>query len=190
MFLPKFFPEEKDMPSGYPNFRKNLVTIPSCDEHNLGKSHDDEYVFMIIIAHYENNEIAQIYFKKVLRAISYRPENKTSLNIERFHGYLDFLIRGIYFREFHKAWNKKFEIIPLSLYRMPGHDNYLEINQRIVNLKKDTKIFFKNIEKKGSHSEIFFYQIFDVPKTNQLLLRMVFYEEFEILAMKKKEDNC
>lgn len=69
---------------------------------------------------------------------------------------------------------------------MPGHDNYPEINQRIVNLKKDTKIFFNNIEKKGSQSEIFFYQIFDVRKTNRLLLRMVFYEGFEILAMEIK----
>lgn len=39
------FPEFKDTKDVYDNsFRHNLITVPSCDEHNLVKSRDDEYL--------------------------------------------------------------------------------------------------------------------------------------------------
>ena len=34
------FPEQKDTGKDY---RKNLITVPSCDKHNAGKSCDDEF---------------------------------------------------------------------------------------------------------------------------------------------------
>src|SRR5262249_38328640 len=38
-----FFPEQKDIPKGA-NYRKNLITVPACDEHNSKTSMDDEYL--------------------------------------------------------------------------------------------------------------------------------------------------
>lgn len=39
------FPESKDVKGIYDrSFRNNLITVPSCDKHNMKKSHDDEYL--------------------------------------------------------------------------------------------------------------------------------------------------
>jgi len=37
------FPESKDVRG---DFRQNLLTVPSCDEHNSGKSADDEFLMV------------------------------------------------------------------------------------------------------------------------------------------------
>ena len=43
------FPEDKDIKSIYKGtFRRSLITVPSCDEHNLAKSHDDEYLMVCL----------------------------------------------------------------------------------------------------------------------------------------------
>ena len=41
------FPEKKDLPAGM-DLRKELITVPSCEEHNTAKSTDDEYLLNII----------------------------------------------------------------------------------------------------------------------------------------------
>ena len=38
------FPEQKDI--GNPDFRRNLITVPSCAKHNMGKSGDDEFLMV------------------------------------------------------------------------------------------------------------------------------------------------
>ena len=40
------FPEAKDIPGK--DFRKKLITVPSCDAHNFAKSKDDEYLMTIL----------------------------------------------------------------------------------------------------------------------------------------------
>ena len=56
------------------DYRKNLITVPACDDHNLEKSHDDEYLHLIVIHGYFNNPLAQKQFKtKLTRAFSRRP---------------------------------------------------------------------------------------------------------------------
>ena len=60
-----FFPEKNE-------FRKNLITVPSCDKHNLVKSGDDEYLFAVISSHLESNQIARDQFKKTIKAINRR----------------------------------------------------------------------------------------------------------------------
>lgn len=43
-----FFPKQKDMPKGSPDYRKNLLTVPACQEHNNARSQDDEYTAAVI----------------------------------------------------------------------------------------------------------------------------------------------
>jgi hypothetical protein len=57
-----FFPKKKDLPSGSPDYRKNLITVPSCEKHNTGRSKDDEYTAV----HGEWLGIAQQYLTLVL----------------------------------------------------------------------------------------------------------------------------
>lgn len=40
--------------------RKNLITVPSCEQHNNETSKDDEYVRGIIVASKGNNETARL----------------------------------------------------------------------------------------------------------------------------------
>ena len=67
------FPEEKDLLPGE-NYRINLITVPSCDEHNTLKSKEDEYLLYILPATIGSNEIGLNQFlTKVQRAITRRP---------------------------------------------------------------------------------------------------------------------
>ncbi len=49
------FPEQKDVGVDY---RKNLITVPACDNHNLKTSLDDEYLMGILAFHWRNNQAA------------------------------------------------------------------------------------------------------------------------------------
>src|SRR6266849_2119003 len=65
-----FFPPQDDLPKGKGmDFRKNLITVRSCDDHNMSKSDDDEYLKAIIALHWRNNpEVYQYSVPPVRRA--------------------------------------------------------------------------------------------------------------------------
>ena len=61
------FPEAKDVGS---DFRKGLITVPSCDEHNSEKCSDDEFLMVSLAGLIGNNSIGYLHrFTKVNRAI-------------------------------------------------------------------------------------------------------------------------
>jgi hypothetical protein len=62
------FPEVKDAIDGA-NLRQNLITVPSCEEHNSERSRDDEYLFMALAGSYTSSEVGLRQFTtKVSRA--------------------------------------------------------------------------------------------------------------------------
>lgn len=68
------FPEEKDIATGT-NYRKNLITVPSCDTHNSQKSKDDEYLLQVISSSITSNDVGLSNFlTKVARAYNRRPQ--------------------------------------------------------------------------------------------------------------------
>ncbi len=67
------FPETKDTPDRS-DYRKNLVTVPSCELHNSEKSHDDEYLLFALAGSYTSSSIGLTQFlTKVHRAFERRP---------------------------------------------------------------------------------------------------------------------
>lgn len=61
------FPESKDVGKDY---RQNLLTVPSCHDHNSGKSGDDELLMVSLAGIIGNNSIGYAHkFTKVNRAI-------------------------------------------------------------------------------------------------------------------------
>ena len=54
----------------------NMITIPSCDKHNLEKSKDDEYFrWFIVTACAEKNPLAyQLLKEKVIRGLRRKPK--------------------------------------------------------------------------------------------------------------------
>lgn len=67
------FPEEKDTADGLSRC-VNLVTVPACDRHYLRKLKDDEYLMMVLVAHFQNNTVASTQMRtKVMRSWQRRP---------------------------------------------------------------------------------------------------------------------
>ena len=61
------FPESKDVGGQY---RRNLITVPSCDKHNSQKCADDEFLMVSLAGIIGNNSIGYMHkFSKVNRAI-------------------------------------------------------------------------------------------------------------------------
>lgn len=68
------FPKLKDSPDGQ-DYRKNLLTVRSCDTHNTEKSKEDEYLLYVLVMCLPSNEVAKNqYLTKVKRAIDRRPK--------------------------------------------------------------------------------------------------------------------
>jgi hypothetical protein len=79
--LPKcIFPEKKYLPDGVGDLRRNLITVPSCDEHNTAKSKDDEYLGLLLCLSADNNLALKLLSDKWLNELN--PE--CSSLIERF----------------------------------------------------------------------------------------------------------
>src|SRR5690606_5165349 len=61
------FPEKKDANQ---DLRKNLITVPSCEEHNQRKSHDDQFLMVSLAGLIGNNSIGFQHFNgKIQRAL-------------------------------------------------------------------------------------------------------------------------
>jgi len=70
------FPDSKDLPAGL-DLRKNLITVPSCAEHNLRKSGDDEYLLFVLVANLNVNTVGLNQWRtKIRRAMIKRPSKK------------------------------------------------------------------------------------------------------------------
>jgi len=66
-----FFPEERTYGR---NLRMNLISVPSCNIHNSGKSQDDEFFRATVTMLAGNNEAGHHQFlEKTLRAARRRP---------------------------------------------------------------------------------------------------------------------
>lgn len=74
------FPEQKD--AGI-NLRSNLITVPSCEEHNCKKSDDDEFLMVSIAGIIGNNSIGYEHYngkiQRALKRTSYRLLEKVFL---------------------------------------------------------------------------------------------------------------
>jgi hypothetical protein len=199
-----FFPEKKDLPSGYPEMRNNLVTVPSCEEHNLGKSKDDFYAFSLIVASFDTSYIARHQFSKFLRAMRRKPSissfflqdlfqirvngeltGATIVDSPRFENFLYYLSKGVYFHHYKKKWINDFYVFPLSFIREPDSSENIRYNENLIEIRKSTQSLFTNEKKYGSNPEVFYYQIHQEPSDEEIYLRMIFYGGFEIMASEK-----
>ncbi|MFH2034848.1 MAG: hypothetical protein ABIJ45_00465, partial [Candidatus Zixiibacteriota bacterium] len=196
-----FFPEHKDLLNDV-DFRRNLITVHSCDEHNLRKSKDDEYLLFIIVSHFENNKNAYDHIKtKILRAIKRIPQlfsffsneaqrivlggQKTvrfQINRNRFDSELIKIAKGIYYNHFKEKLEKNLFIISPSLYDFDKKDSG-ELNNLQQYAYLCTEIFFTKANKFGENPDIFYYNIFRDLTRDFFLINMVFYGGFKVIAL-------
>jgi hypothetical protein len=195
------FPERKDVPGE--DFRSQLITIPSCDQHNLSKSKDDEFLLISIAGVIGNNsigyrqnqtkigrslkkasvELLQAFYAKGLRTVDVDKTNKFLVVILGTQGYnrlekcFDHIARGLYFHHFNRQFHGRMKIVFGHLLHPDKNSNSFV---QFVNHKAEFEL--REIERCGSNQTIFFYQ-FTPPDNNGLfLLRLCFYEGVNVFV--------
>lgn len=194
------FPSKKDFPGQ--NFRKNLISVPSCDEHNLHKTTEDEFLMICLASSVHVNQIGFQHFKsKIVRALKRKhkgflneiikkpksvdyyekgasiPVLKGKANVKRLNKCFDSIIYGLYYNTFGKKFEGKIKI--LNDFIIPNTKNY-------ESLVKLTSAAFKQDPKatgiEGDNPAVFKFQFSKPDKFGLLALKMTFYGELNVLA--------
>ena len=199
------FPEKKDLPRNF-DFRKNLISVPSCDKHNSHKSKDDEYLMFVLSTGFYGNSHKDRHFQsKILRAFKRKPYVFSSFmkdltpvylkdkdgNVSesatykvdkiRFNSIFHQMACGIYYYHYKKKWLGNSESFNNVLMEFSA-ENSPEINNNIHNVAKQTSDAFSHITSVGENEEIFKYRIISGEK-DQHAIHMVFYQGIEVTVM-------
>lgn len=183
------FPESKDV-DGNQDFRRNLISVPACAEHNLSKSCDDEYFLWVLSTNLCANSVAkQQVSTKLRRANERRPalgkailsktqdvtvmDNQSgaehdavevSLDRDRFQRVLDLIGLGLF--------QHHFGIRRVGGVRVhPDFIGYTDSSQ-MLNIDTDRLILFRAAEKLftteakyGANPDVFWYQVHEPRET-------------------------
>lgn len=131
-----FFPKKKDCSNDSPDYRSDLITVPSCLEHNNSRSKDDEYTAAAIVMN-SKSDLAFTIFKskwvqtllrregalgkkifstaRSARVISQKngiliPSDTLAISyeVERINRVIESIARALYYHEsgYKKKWEK------------------------------------------------------------------------------------
>ena len=202
------FPELGDAADGT-NHREQLLTVPSCPQHNLAKSSTDEYLLCVLAMSILNNPVGHAQATtKVLRALKRSPglaervlgKSRTLLvedtvtgqvdetiafkvDDQRIGGALEHIARGIHFHHFGERWPGKVQTLAEFLLVM-GAPHAAERNERLQAARDSASALFTSSPKHGSNPGIFFYQALDdhnIPAKR--IMRFSFYDGTKALAL-------
>jgi hypothetical protein len=194
------FPEISDTPDKR-DYRKNLITVPACEEHNLRSHLDDEYLRAVLLHGYANGPAAGIQIQsKMARAMAEKPfmfkalyKNLTpivvdgvetaaiDIDVARFDRTIDKVIRAVYFHEIGEKLRGRIQVHSQFLLTMhvPNAD---ADNARVLNYVSAVTHALKlaNAPRCGSNQEVFSYQLVRDPGRPIVYGRFVFYEGFDV----------
>jgi len=196
------FPKPKDSPGGK-EYRRNLLTVPSCDVHNTAKSKDDEYLLYVLALCWPSNEVGQNQFlTKVQRAAKRKPALLNALTLEYQHVRIhdtekDTWEQSIAIRPDEKRLLDQFTHISKAIYFLetgqhwPGSVSVLiefllslddvERNARLEGVVRVTEEYLVNVSHKGDNKEVFSYQF--VENDGRAMLRLHFYGDNKVSAV-------
>lgn len=189
------FPAAADMPN-CENYRKNLIKVPSCPEHNCTKSKDDEYLLYILSVSFTSNDVAMTQFMtKVKRAMERRPHlanqlaetampvkihdteqdvwhEAFALKIEahRIDTVLQNCARALYFHETKRKFQG--EAQTLSAFLLSPHN--INFNDAMALAFEKAEPLLASMPSKGENPKIFSYKI--MTHENSAIIYMEFYE--------------
>jgi hypothetical protein len=200
------FPEAKDLRE---DLRKNLLTVPSCDKHNLRKTKDDEFLMICLSSIVGNNIVGFIQTKtKVRRALDRKHQGfieriikdakdvnvKTEdgmvfpllsgkADLKRLRKCIDYIAHGIYYLEYGR--NLKGETITLfNFIQYPDKNT----NQMMTFLKdrfdNESDVYLR----KGSNPKVFYYQIVPPDNFGLIAVKLTFFEGTHIFTTIKDEN--
>jgi hypothetical protein len=199
------FPEQKDVGEDY---RKHLITVPSCEIHNSVKSKDDEFLMVSLAGIFGNNSIGFKHkFTKVNRAII-RSSNKLldkafikrkhyhlksdndfleviwgTLDHERLKNCFEHIAYGLHYHHLEQYFNGEVKVILGYLHsKDKGNNNFIKF------LKDRAKIDLKDIPKNGSNKDVFYYQFTDSDENGIYMVHMRFYGGIDVYASFRPEN--
>lgn len=193
------FPEQKDTLGR--DYRKGLITIPSCDLHNSQKSKDDEYLMMVLTSYFNNNQAAETQIKskiarawaknpvfattvvKNLRTVSLEGEEKHAYEVDtpRFNKSLEWAANGLHFHVTGTQANPPYKVISYPLFQLDGPEGN-EVNLGRANILAMADQLFLGQPRTGENQEIFWHQV-SPHVEGRGIVRMCFFESFQVVAM-------
>ena len=194
------FPEQKDLPAGV-DLRKQLITVPACDEHNTAKSQDDEYLLQVLAINLPANEIAKNQFlTKIMRSINRNPRlmqqimknpqaivavdesagethHTVALRIDdaRIDSALEHIGRALYFHHFGEKWLESVRTQPDFLLVSLDPSNARELNEPVERMTAAADEIFQDSPCFGENPDVFKYQVIDGNERVKKLMRLHFY---------------
>jgi len=194
------FPQTKDT-DGL-DFRKNLITVPSCEKHNQKKSKDDEFLMATLAGVVGGNFVGYNQNRtKVRRALDRKTDlinavfkeyvNSTIVSKEgnefpvlygatdqpRLEKSLELIAYGLYYHEFKKKFEGMCDVILGFVFY-----NDENLNQLKIFLQKKEEIESDAWVKKGSNQEVFYYQFIPPDEFGFIGLIMTFYGKTKVYA--------
>ena len=187
------FPKPKDVPIGV-NLRKDLITVPSCADHNSEKSREDQY-FLNVITGCEINEVGREHYRRQIRRQNKRNPSILSrfadsaveidnrlghkVEIDRLDSFVEHLACALYFAHFGNQWHGDVGWTPEFLSRITDPDPEAE-HARLA-IVEENNLKFKDVPYRGANSPVFAYQVLGTRE--QCSMRLHFYERCKIFLV-------
>lgn len=193
------FPEIKDLPSGV-DYRKSLITVPSCIEHNLSKSGDDEYLLFLLVTNWGVNSAGlRQWATKLRRSMDRRPTKRNifrnprpisirgvttgifDIDFDRITREMDKISRGLYYHHFQQHWFQPIDVIfPAAI--TVGSTESSDHNRVVRETATLAARFLENEPVFGANPEIFHYQYRVREDAPGFIFRMIFYEGIDVVT--------
>lgn len=191
------FPEERDIGVDY---RKDLMTVPSCDFHNTKKSKDDEFLMVSLAGIFGNNSVGyQHKFGKVDRALRrrsssllsavfkkrehYKVKGKNSFyeviwgtpDHDRLNRCFTNIAHGVHYHHFSRRFHGETKVM-LGYLHSSDQDN----NNFVKFVKHRAEIDLRDIPENGKNKDVFFYQFTEEDEFGLYLLHLRFYGGIDV----------
>lgn len=198
-----FFPESKDVIDGK-DYRKNLITVRSCDKHNSHKSGHDEWLFSVFAANMHANSVGRLHQNtKLTRMVERRSKPIRELIESSGRAFLvdtagncretiakhidplilleqlEHIAKGLYYHHFKSKFLSDVIVAPLS-----GLISNSELfNKSVLNLGEMSNTLFLDSKKFGENPDVFYYQTSKISSEHLsgTLIRASFYDGIVIL---------
>lgn len=193
------FPSPKDA-LGEIRYRDNLITVPSCDKHNLQKSKEDEYLMVVMSLNADNNEVGVLQgtskagrslqrskglHKTVLGKAkrinlvsssgSVQESATIEIDVKRLEMAYEHIARAFHYHHRQKRWDGPVSVnIEFTVNQDSEVIDLADHPRRLIRDKADR--LFRGCVRHGANQRVFYNQILDlVDEIPITLIRLAFY---------------
>jgi len=196
-----FFPEAKEFGR---DLRRNLITVPSCDQHNSKKSNDDEFLRSVVLMAAGSNQAGQHQFHwKILPATSRKPHTYRSffadkgtvargtghasqIDRDRFDLCIDHLARALFFHTFKRRWQLPVTTLSPNFYSGIDSDTMVP-HQPTIEAVEVSRQVLGSEPVNGKNPDVFQYRIRYDEIEEGLAFAAIFYDCFEVYSYSSKD---